>query len=40
MKMITPANLLDSLEHMRYEVTVPEDIASRARLALERMIAL
>ncbi len=40
MKMITPANLLTSLEDMVYEVTVPEDTASRARLALERMIEI
>lgn len=40
MKMITPQNLLESLKNMQYEVTVPDDIASRARLALERMISL
>jgi quinolinate synthase len=40
MKMITPANLLSSLENMQFEVTVPPDIADKARLALERMISL
>ncbi len=40
MKMITPANLLSSLENMQFEVTVPRDIADKARLALERMISL
>ena len=40
MKMITPRNVLDSLEQMRYEVTVPRPIADRARIALERMISL
>jgi quinolinate synthase len=40
MKMITPDNLLESLENMRYEVTVPRDVANRARTALERMISL
>jgi quinolinate synthase len=40
MKMITPENLLSSLEEERYEVTVPKDIAGRARLALERMIGI
>ncbi|MGQ0679769.1 MAG: quinolinate synthase NadA [Actinomycetota bacterium] len=40
MKMITPNNLLECLENMRYEVTVPEDIARRAKLSLERMINL
>ncbi|HYN98383.1 MAG TPA: quinolinate synthase NadA [Actinomycetota bacterium] len=40
MKMITPANLLTSLEDLQFEVTVPRDIADKARLALERMISL
>lgn len=40
MKMITPHNLLESLEKMQYEITVPEEVASRARLSLERMISL
>jgi quinolinate synthase len=40
MKMITPENLIESLESMQYEVTVPKDVADRARLALERMIRL
>lgn len=40
MKMITPQNLLESLENMQFEITVPEDVASRARLSLERMISL
>ena len=40
MKTITPANLLTSLKKMRYEVDVPKDIADKARLALERMIAI
>lgn len=40
MKMITPAKLLRSLQTGRDEVTVPEDVAARARLAIERMIAI
>ncbi|HVL50539.1 MAG TPA: quinolinate synthase NadA [Actinomycetota bacterium] len=40
MKMITPDKLLASLENLQFEVTVPPDIADRARLALERMISL
>lgn len=40
MKMITPDNLLNSLKNMVYEVTVPKEIADRARLALERMISV
>ena len=40
MKMITPAKLLTSLREMRDEVTVPVDVADRARRSVERMIAL
>jgi quinolinate synthase len=40
MKMITPDKLLRSLEEERYEVTVPEDVAGRARQALDRMISI
>src|SRR6195952_4719305 len=40
MKMITPAKLLNSLQTMRDEVTVPTDIADRARQSVERMIAI
>jgi quinolinate synthase len=40
MKMITPAKLLRALREMRDEVVVPRDIADRARLSVERMIAL
>jgi quinolinate synthase len=40
MKMITPAKLLSSLQNMTDEVTVPRDIADRARLSVERMIAI
>jgi quinolinate synthase len=40
MKMITPENLIESLENLQYEVTVPSDVADKARLALERMISL
>jgi quinolinate synthase len=40
MKMITPEKLLDSLRHLVYEVTVDEAVAARARLAIERMIAI
>jgi quinolinate synthase len=40
MKMITPAKLLRSLESGRDEVTVPADIAERARASVERMIAI
>ncbi len=40
MKMITLEKLRDSLREWRYEVTVPEETAARARLALERMVAI
>jgi quinolinate synthase len=40
MKMITPAKLLGCLQTGRDEVIVPPDIAERARLPIERMIAI
>ncbi|MDQ3940098.1 MAG: quinolinate synthase NadA [Actinomycetota bacterium] len=40
MKMITPTKLLRSLKTGQYEVTVPPEIAERARLPIERMIAI
>lgn len=40
MKRITLKNIRQSLETMTHEVTVPADIADRARLAVERMIAV
>ena len=40
MKMITLEKLRDSLRDMRFEVSVPEAVASRARRALERMVAI
>ena len=40
MKMITPAKLLRSLRDGTDEVTVPRDIADRARQSVERMIAI
>ena len=40
MKRITLENILEALIHERFEVTVPGDIATRARLAVQRMIDL
>jgi quinolinate synthase len=40
MKMITLEKLRDSLRDMRHVVTVPEDVAARARRAIERMVAI
>jgi quinolinate synthase len=39
MKMITLEKLRDSLRRWRFEVTVEEEIATRARRAIERMVA-
>jgi quinolinate synthase len=40
MKMITLEKLRDSLRDWKYVVTVEPEIASRARLAIERMVAI
>ena len=40
MKRITLRNIRDCLVNMQFEVTVPEDIAARARLAVQRMVDL
>jgi quinolinate synthase len=40
MKMITLEKLRDSLRELRHEVTVPPDVAAKARLALERMVSI
>ena len=40
MKMNTPEKLLEALRTGRDEVTVPRDVADRARLSVERMIAI
>jgi quinolinate synthase len=40
MKMITLPKLRDSLRDWKYEVTVPPEIAERARGAIDRMIAI
>jgi quinolinate synthase len=40
MKMITLANLRDALRDRKYEVKVPADIAERAKLPIERMVAI
>ena len=40
MKRITLDNIRRSLETMTYEVHVDEDIADRARVAVERMLAV
>ena len=40
MKKITLEKLRDSLRDGVFEVTVPEDVADRARGAIERMVAI
>jgi quinolinate synthase len=40
MKMITLPKLRDSLRDMRHEVRVPEEIARRARVPIDRMVAI
>ena len=40
MKMITLPKLRDSLREMKFEVKVPADVAGRARVPIERMVAI
>jgi quinolinate synthase len=40
MKMITLEKLLNTLQNLVYEVKVPADIAARARIPVERMLAI
>src|SRR2546423_10159120 len=40
MKVTTLPKVLSSLQRMEHHITVPEETASRARLAIERMVAI
>jgi quinolinate synthase len=40
MKMITLPKLRDSLAQMRFEVRVPPELAERARIPIDRMVAI
>ena len=40
MKQITLPKLRDSLRDLRHHVTVPDDVASQARRAIERMVEI
>ena len=40
MKMITLPKLRDALREMKFEVRVPEDVAVRARVPIDRMVAI
>ncbi len=40
MKLITLEKVRDSLAHLQHRVTVPPAVASRARIAIDRMLAI
>ena len=40
MKVTTLPKVRDALEHNQYQITVPAGVAARARLAIERMVAI
>jgi quinolinate synthase len=40
MKMITLPKLRDALRDFKYEVRVPPEIAERARVPIDRMVAI
>jgi quinolinate synthase len=40
MKMITLANLRDALRDLKYEVRVPAEIAEKAKVSIDRMVAI
>jgi quinolinate synthase len=40
MKMITLPKVRDALREMKYEVRVPAAIAERARVPIDRMVAI
>jgi quinolinate synthase len=40
MKVTTLPKVLNSLKHMQHRITVPPEIAARARTAIERMVAI
>jgi quinolinate synthase len=40
MKTITLRNIRRALETMQHQVTIDESVAARARLAVERMLAV
>jgi quinolinate synthase len=40
MKVTTLPKVRDALQHLQHRIVVPEDVASRARLAIERMVAI
>ena len=40
MKVTTLPKVRDALQHLQHRITVPADIATRARLSIERMVAI
>jgi quinolinate synthase len=40
MKVTTLPKVLAALEHLQFRITVPEEIAKRATLAIERMVSI
>ena len=40
MKVTTLPKVLRSLERLQHRITVPADVAARARRAIERMVAI
>jgi quinolinate synthase len=40
MKMITLPKLRDALREMQFEVRVPDEVAAKARVPIDRMVAL
>ena len=40
MKVTTLPKVLASIEHLQHRITVPPDIASRARQAIDRMVSI
>jgi quinolinate synthase len=40
MKVTTLPKVRDALRHLQHRITVPEDVAARARTAIERMVAI
>jgi quinolinate synthase len=40
MKVTTLPKVRDALLYTQYRITVPDDVAARARLAIERMVSI
>jgi quinolinate synthase len=40
MKMITLPKVRDALRDLKFEVRVPQDVAERARVPIDRMVAI